>query len=448
MVERPPQVPASGGRGPGGEGSPGAGPGPARRRLRILHAADLHLDSPLRGLARYEGAPVEQLRGATRAAFDRLVEHALGEAVALVLLVGDIWDGDWPDHQTGLWFVSRVARLAEAGIRVVFVRGNHDAESRLVRRLPWPPGVVELSTDAPETVVLEDLGVAVHGQGYPKAAVTEDLARRYPPPVPGLFNIGLLHTALDGRPGHAPYAPTSLSALVAHGYDYWALGHVHQHEVLSRAPWVVFPGNLQGRHVREAGPKGCVELELVDGAVAALRPVVLDVVRWARLAVDLGGLDAVDAVSARVQAALLEALAEAEGRALAVRLELGGAIPAALVRALEGEDFEVRLRAEARALSPSLWLEKIVRRARPAVDVEALARRDDPLGALLRGLRDLAEDPEALAELEASLAPLRHRLPHELRAPLLGPEGAAGVLGWLEAVERRLVSSLVDGEEA
>jgi exonuclease SbcD len=448
VVELQPEAPAGGRRAPGGEGSPGAGTGPARRRLRILHAADLHLDSPLRGLARYEGAPVEQLRGATRAAFDRLVEHALTEGIDLVLLVGDVWDGDWPDHQTGLWFVSRVARLAEAGVRVVFVRGNHDADSRLVRRLPWPPGVVELSTDAPETVVLDELGVAVHGQGYPKAAVTEDLARRYPPPVPGLFNIGLLHTALDGRPGHAPYAPTSLAALCAHGYDYWALGHVHQHEVLSRAPWVVFPGNLQGRHVRESGPKGCVRIELVDGAVASVRPVVLDVVRWARLAVDLDGLDSVDRVSARVQTALLEALAEAEGRTLAVRLELGGAVPAAMVQALEGEDFEVRLRAEARALSPSLWLEKLVRRVRPAVDAEALARRDDPLGALLRGLRDLAEDPEVLAELEAALAPLRHRLPHELRVPLLGPEGSSGVLGWMEAVERLLLPSLVDGEEA
>ena len=221
--------------------------------LTFIHAADLHLDSPLIGLPRYDGAPVEQMRGSTRRALENLVDLALTEQVAFVLIAGDLYDGDWRDYNTGLFFAAQMTRLREAGTPVFIVSGNHDAASQITRSLRMPDNVTVLPANSPDTVRRDDIGIAVHGQSFRTRAVADDLSAAYPDPVRGMFNIGLLHTSADGRPGHDPYAPCSLDKLRAKGYDYWALGHVHAREVLCDDPWVVFSGNTQGRHIRELG---------------------------------------------------------------------------------------------------------------------------------------------------------------------------------------------------
>ncbi|HHD57358.1 MAG TPA: DNA repair exonuclease, partial [Desulfobulbaceae bacterium] len=224
--------------------------------VTFLHAADIHLDSPLRNLATREGAPVELIRNATRRAFENLVQLAVDEKVDFLLLAGDLYDGAWRDFNTGLFFIEKMRRLKEAGIRVFLISGNHDAASRITRALRLPDNVVHFSSRRARTIELEDLNVAIHGQSYAKRAVTADLAKDYPPPVQGMVNIGLLHTALAGRDGHEPYAPCTPGELADKGYDYWALGHVHQREIVDKDPWIVFAGNLQGRHIRETGPRG------------------------------------------------------------------------------------------------------------------------------------------------------------------------------------------------
>jgi DNA repair exonuclease SbcCD nuclease subunit len=183
----------------------------------------------MKGLFAYEDAPVNELRLATRVALGNLVDAAVDEAVDVVLLAGDIFDGDWPHYGTGVHFVAEMGRVREAGIPVVLVTGNHDAESKLTKSLRLPSNVRMLDTRKPETVLFEELGLAVHGQGYATPAILDDLSAGYPPPIPDMVNVGLLHTSADGRPGHERYAPCHVGALVAHGYSYWALG-------LSRQP--------------------------------------------------------------------------------------------------------------------------------------------------------------------------------------------------------------------
>jgi DNA repair protein SbcD/Mre11 len=377
--------------------------------MRIVHAADLHIDSPLRGLPPYDGAPIAAVREAPRRAFEKLVAYCIESKASLLLLAGDLYDGDWRDFSTGLFFANEMSRLREAGVRVAVVYGNHDAASVITRKLQLPENVKDLSSKRVETIVYEDLGVAVHGRSFPERAVTDDLSRDYPTPIAGVLNIGLLHTCADGRAGHEPYAPCKLEGLRARGYDYWALGHVHQREVLSREPWVVFPGNLQGRHVREPGAKGATILEVSGGRIESVEHVAFDVVRWAECAVTMGESSSVADVIDAARAELSAELERADGRVLAARLVVRG--PEAITGrvASQREAVTAELRAVANDLQ-GVYLEKL------RVETSTRAPRTVASGEWVDALGSLAEisDEEVLALAEDALADLRSKLPLEL----------------------------------
>jgi exonuclease SbcD len=383
--------------------------------FRFIHAADIHLDSPLRGLERYEGAPLDEIRGATRRAFENLTELAIEEDVAFVLIAGDLYDGDWKDHNTGLFFARQMARLREAGVDAFIAAGNHDAASQITRFLRLPDNVHTFSTRRPESISVEHCEAIVHGQGFATRAVTDDLSAGYPPAVPGLFNIGVLHTSADGRPGHERYAPCTADGLRARGYQYWALGHVHQREVLSREPWIVFPGNIQGRHIREAGPRGCTLVTVEGRDVVAVEHRDLDVLRWALCRVDVSGAPGRDAVYDRVREALQCEQAAADGRSLAVRLLLHGSCGAHAAMHAAPERWVQDLRVLATELGAAgLWLEKVVFETHREVSLEEAMRREDALGGLLRALRELELDAGTLRGMAGEFGDFRHRLPVEL----------------------------------
>ena len=379
--------------------------------FRFIHAADIHLDSPLRGLESYPDAPVEQIRGAARRAFDNLVSLAIEEEAAFVLLAGDLFDGDWKDYNTGLYFTHRMGRLREAGIRVFLVSGNHDAASPLTRALSLPDNVTLFSHKKPETRTLDELGVAIHGQSFAGRGVTEDLSRGYPQALPGLCNIGLLHTSLTGRAGHEPYAPCTMEGLISKGYEYWALGHVHQREIAQTHPWVVFSGNIQGRHIREAGAKGCQLVTVEDGQVTAVDFRELDVLRFALCRVELDGCERLEGVTDRVREAMERERRGTEGRPLAARVILEGKSP--LHEQLHRS--EEKLREEFRAVAADLgdvWLEKFRIATRPLAD--GPLEGDTPLTGLMRAVAELHLDSASLTELVPEFEALRSKLPAEL----------------------------------
>ena len=383
--------------------------------MRFLHAADIHLDSPLRGLERYEGAPVEEIRSATRRAFDNLIELATEEEVDFVLLVGDLYDGDWKDYNTGLYFVERMGRLREAGIRVFIVAGNHDAASQITRHLRLPDNVTLFSTRKPQRVVLDDLHVGICGQGFATRAVTDDLSEAYPQGDPQLFNIGLLHTCLDGKPGHEPYAPCSVDGLRSKGYQYWALGHVHKREEVSQDPWIVFPGNIQGRHIRESGPKGCTLVTVENQEIAEVEHRDLDVMRWSLCELDVSASETMDDLYEKVREGLQSALDAAEGRPVAARLILQGACSAHSTLHADRERWTQEYRALATGLSGAgIWLEKVSIKTRPSVSFDEALERDDALSGLLRAIRDMELDASALDDLTDDISALRQKLPAEL----------------------------------
>lgn len=384
--------------------------------FKFVHSADIHLDSPLRGLDRYEGAPTERMRGATRRAFENLIQLCLDENAAFLVIAGDLYDGDWPDYNTGLFFLSQVKRLRDAGIGVYMVRGNHDTKSKLTASLSLrlPEGVVDLSTSKPETKVLDHLGVAIHGRGYPKWNTTDDLSAAYPRPLDGYFNIGLLHTCAESHGDHERYAPCTLDGLTSKGYSYWALGHVHAQEVLRTEPWIVFPGNLQGRHARELGPKGASVVTVEDGNVS-LEHRPLDDVRWVRCEVDASKAASADDVMDLVRISLKSEADGANDRIVGARVMVHGATDAHAALARDPEKYRQEIRAAANDLE-RVWVEKIKVSTRSRVDVDALLNRDDPVGGLLRSLKELRNDDAALMAYARHFRDLSDKLPDEYKS--------------------------------
>ncbi|MDC0935933.1 DNA repair exonuclease [Pirellulales bacterium] len=386
----------------------------------FLHAADIHLDSPLRGLDKYDGAPVEEIRDATRKAMENLVTTAVREEVAFVILAGDLYDGDWPDFNTGLFFVRQMARLNEAGIPAFLVNGNHDAASKITRTLPLPENVTLFPTKKPETARLKGLDVAIHGQSFAEQCTTADLAKDYPAPISGCFNIGVLHTSMSGREGHGSYAPCSEQCLRSSGYDYWALGHIHNREVLSGSPTIAYPGNIQGRHIRESGPKGCLLVRVEESGEVAVEFAPLDVLRWENLEVDVTKIDGRSDLLEQTTGSLRGAIERAEGRLLAARVTLTGESADAN---LLGADLR-QLTAEVRACavdvgSDNVWIEKVKNKTRRREEKLTTAEPDDGPFAEVRSLvRELTGSATVGEDLGVDFGDLQRKLPSELTETL------------------------------
>lgn len=412
----------------------------------FLHAADVHLDSPMQGLERYEGAPVERLRDATRRALEGLVSLALAREVAFVVIAGDLYDGDWRDYRTGLFFNAQMVRLLDARIPVFVGKGNHDAASEITLALTSPGNVSLFPTAKPETFIREDLGVALHGRSYPQRRVDEDLTPSYPAALPGLLNIGVLHTCLDGREGHEAYAPCSLDGLRRRGYGYWALGHVHTAEIVAREPWIVFPGNTQGRTARETGPKGVGLVSYEGIEVTGYEPAAVDVVRWAHARVEASAARDGEEALELVRRQLTDMARHAEGRLLAVRVDVEGASAAHGMLHANPARFTNEIRSLANELG-DVWVEKVRFLTRPHTDRDALRRREDAIGDLVRALDGAEECDADLARFAGELDELRAKLPHDvLGAPELPAVGdLAGWRALVREAKETLLGRLVEG---
>ncbi len=420
--------------------------------MRFIHAADIHLDSPLRGLEAYPGAPAERLRVATRQAFDRVVDLCLEERVDFLIIAGDLFDTEVKDFHAALAAAEQLRKLDRAGIPVYLILGNHDSREEMTRHVPWPANVTLFDHKQPQTVKHRTLPVALHGMSYPKREVTENLVPSYPAPVAGCFNIGLLHTNAGGNSQHAAYAPCSVEELVAKGYDYWALGHVHDFAMLHERPHVVYSGNTQGRHARETGRKGCL-LVTVDELSSGheLREVEFretDLVRWFRETIPLQPDDDADALLDAGRDRLREVVAAADGRLAAVRLEFTGrcAVHEQLAKDASRQQLVTNLRALASDFG-DVWIEKIKFHTQSPLDLNALRERHDLIGQLLRDIGVLANDPQSLIALTET-KDLAAKVAAELTQDDDGSDkfdldDPARHVGWLRDAEALLLSHLV-----
>jgi DNA repair exonuclease SbcCD nuclease subunit len=241
-------------------------------RFCFIHAADLHLDTPFEGIGQVAPHVAEALRDASLEAFDALVELAFARNAAFVVFAGDIYDGADRGIRAQLRFRRGLERLSDAGIWSFVVHGNHDpvATGWSAIRGDWPPLVKIFAPGLVDEVAVVKNGepvATVRGVSFAQRGEVDDLALRFPGRSGPELHVGVLHCNLGGNLKHDPYAPCSVDDLVKPGYDYWALGHIHQRTIVRDGdPWIVYSGNLQGRSPKtsEQGAKGALVVE-VDG---------------------------------------------------------------------------------------------------------------------------------------------------------------------------------------
>jgi len=409
--------------------------------IRFIHAADAHIDSPLKGLEAHDGAPVDVLRGATRRAFENLIQLAMDENIDFLVISGDIYDGDWRDYSTGLFFRGQMVRLRDKGIPVYLIAGNHDAASVISKKLSLPENVHVFSTRTTESMEVAGHPVVIHGRGFPNRAVPENLVLDYPAAVPYKFNIGLLHTSLTGRAGHDTYAPCSETDLRQKGYGYWALGHIHQPEVIGQDPWIVFAGNSQGRDAREAGPHGCWLVTVNDSLnVERVDWRDLDVVRWRVLEIDLAAVAEETEALDRAAQSMIHAVGEAQGRLVAARIVFTGATP--LHGSLHRETHRWRAELLARSQDQgqdAIWIERIKVSTSPVYDLAQLAARDALTRIVLETLEQASIEPGNLPE---EIKEMLGVLPGEIRNEVESDWTREGSVAVLEEVRAIILDAL------
>ncbi|ASY68410.1 metallophosphoesterase family protein [Sinorhizobium fredii] len=393
--------------------------------FRFVHTADLHLDSPLRSLALRNEELAGVVRGATRNALVRIVDLCIAEGVDALLIAGDLYDGNQTSMNTALFLAGELRRLDEAGIRTFIIRGNHDAQSQVTRELTLPPSV-HVFPGRGKPVLAKTLengrAVHVHGMSFADPHAPESLLPHFHPPVADAINIGMLHTSLAGSAGHDPYAPCSVADLERHGYDYWALGHVHQRQVHSVKPSIVMPGMPQGRDINEAGVKGITLVTIDDEGQVALEERPVGAAVFERVSIDLTGTaewhDMLE-TSRRHLALLRKSLPEAD---LILRITLTGTTP--LSWRLR-RDFDL-LQGELANIAAGFgrcWVEK-VETLFAGCSKQAVRIAADPIGELTALVENEVLSAFAFrADMRAVAEELLPHLPAELRRLLAADEG-------------------------
>jgi exonuclease SbcD len=407
--------------------------------FRFLHAADLHLDSPLRSLALRDPALAELVGNATRTALVNIVDLCLSEQVDALLIAGDLYDGEQTSMKTARFLGAQMGRLHEAGVRVFIVRGNHDAMSRITAELTLPESVKIFGGRADAVEIAGRGGapdVAIHGLSFSKPHAPEPLFAKYRAPISGAVNIALMHTSLDGTLGHDEYAPCKITDLHGAGFEYWGLGHIHRRSVVHSPSVVVMPGMPQGRDINEAGAKSVTLVTVGDDRSIVVEEHITSVAQFERVEVDLTGVSDWRDMVGVVERALGTARDKAASPHLVARLKLTGATELAWRLRREPELARAEAESRAEAIGNS-WIERI-----DVACVAPLQAGGDAADPLL-DLRHLmeAEVRESAAfrrEIGDIADELRLQLPAECRA-MLGQDEAA--------FERELEELMREGTE-
>lgn len=389
--------------------------------VRILHTADVHLDSPLASLALRDKGLSEAVDTATRVAFQKITETAIAERATALLIAGDLFDGKQRSARTAVFLTNQLDRLREADVRVFYIKGNHDAENPLTGSLELPDNVHVFSGRGEKVQLTDDIWI--HGVSFTGRQAPDSLLTKFPAPVSGAINIALLHTSLSGAPGHDVYAPCAVNELLTMGFDYWALGHVHKRQIHSEKPWVVMPGIPQGRDIGEAGPKSASLLTISDGKIDVTE-VPTSVVEFITDSLDISGAESNDELRIQLRKHIKNTAARLDAKACVLRICLYGA-PLRHWQILRDSDYWREQVAEIARETDRLWIDKLIFNLdAPGVQDNSATATDE----LAMYIAEIQSEPGFDNTAQAMVNEIIQDLPAELRARMLPDEGSAQAL--------------------
>lgn len=403
------------------------------QEFRFIHAADLHIDSPFKGLKSVNPTVSKALQEATFQAFENLVNVCLERRVDFLLIAGDVYDGADRAPRSQLRFLNGLKKLSDAGVDAFVVHGNHDPLNGQYSRMSWPERVHTFK-EVPSWVTASrgNIPIAnIQGVSYPRSSVVENLLPGFvSPPLDNLFKIGLLHCNVGGNSNHDNYAPCTVDDLCQMNMDYWALGHIHTRQTLKQAnPTIVYPGNIQGRHPGETGPHGCVLVEVDQNGSVGTEFIQLDVVRWESIEVSIENIQGIDDLVNRITDRLVRLQSGADGRDVVCRVTLSGRGPlhGQLVGGNTISVVEEEIRLNQSQESPWIWLERLSDKTFPEIDLEHRANQDDFLGSILREVD--GSEPDDFRELLAEVFSGRR---HQLKLPEDDAQRKLLIKEWME----------------
>jgi DNA repair exonuclease SbcCD nuclease subunit len=378
------------------------------KNFSFIHTADLHLDSPFKGLRQVDGEIADLLKDATFRAFDNVVEFALKNKVDFLLVAGDVYDAADRSLRAQLKFADGLKKLAVAGIRSFVCHGNHDPLDGWSASLHWPEEVHIFGPQLESVSISigEEEVVVIHGISYPHTQIDDSFGRGFKRQGSQPFQVGLFHCSVGSDPAHEIYAPRTQEELLAANLDYWALGHVHRHRVLKDGhPFIAYPGTTQGRHIRETGPRGCLLVQVSGSGEVSARFEPVDAARWFSHELHIDDLETEGDLVEALEGVCEETRNEAQERPAIIRISLRGRGPlhSVLRRGQVVEDLTERLREIGMESKPQVWIEQILVNTSTAIDLDSRRQSADFLGEVLRVIEGFRLEPEQLHELVCEL---------------------------------------------
>lgn len=379
----------------------------------FIHTADLHLDSPFIGIYEINQELRESLVNATFEAYDTIIDLCIEKEVDFLLIAGDVYDSANKSLYAQLKFIKGLDRLSNAGIQTIIAHGNHDPLNGWSATLNWPEDVHIMSGDTIDSIQLEKDEthvVTIIGTSYPAQHIWTNLAQKFPKRENNeVFTIGLLHCMVGSSTEHDPYAACTMQDLKDLDYDYWALGHIHVPSVINETyPVVVYPGNPQGRHIREAGPRGCYLVTVDTKNEISKEFIETDTIRWYVEDISIEGIESEEDLILQIRECIDTILDGADGRSVICRFILTGRGPLHRTLTKEGiiDDILQYLREDENLGSQFVWVERLVNNTSMPIERSVLLERKDFVGDIVRIVDDICQDEESLESLKTSLGPL------------------------------------------
>lgn len=382
------------------------------KRVTFIHAADLHLDSPMSGLKHLPPSIFKKLQESTFEAFTKIVDSAIFHNVDFIILAGDLFDGEDRSIRAQTRFRKEMERLAECGIAVYAVHGNHDHMDGRWAHLPLPENVHIFSHEVEVAKHIAENGTSVHlyGFSYPKRHVAERMIDQYSRENGADLHIGILHGSFEGSNDHAQYAPFRINDLLEKDFDYWALGHIHKREILITQPPVIYPGNIQGRNRKETGPKGCYLVEL-DSSGAKTEFLEAAPVIWENAEIDASKSESYQEIYELCISLIEEKRQNRKGTIINLTLNEVGLSDHELRSITNGELLESLQEEEAEEES-FVWISGLAVNEKRMWNKEKLAHESDFFSELFKTAGHFAEGSESTLILYAH--PLARRFLGEL----------------------------------